>query len=1172
MNKQRQQEVLELQLQERIAELEQETALLRWENETLRTAAARYRACFENSPLSIVFIAADGQIVEANQAFERLYGMPLDQLNQRNFSVFHDPQLVDNGSLFYMQRAFAGETVMEPPTFYDGAKTIPDGRFSWNQALYYPIRDEAGVVREIVKICLDLTALKQAEEAILQERERAAQERLAELAKASDALRQTLDVLATESDLNRFIGHVLKIVAEQFDAPLTEYWFHPESGNIAYIGLSCWQGQIFTPAEQPGHPGALGFDVPPQLVYNENLHQRQRHFIIEDITTDPLHINISAQIGVDIGAWFTARGVNKLLNIPLRLGEKTIGALAVWLPSDRHFNKQQIELGYALAQQVTLAIKLTQLAEQAKQAALAKLNEVIAQEQEKAAQERAAQLEKVNADLRLTLDQLAESEERFRTLFELSSEGFHYVEFDPPYPVTLPIEAQCELYCRNLRVVQVNPAFAAMYGVDNPDDLVGLKIADVHVADSEKNAAFVRAVVENGYRGCNIETEEIDTQGQLHYFLNSGVITIKDGYVVAGWGTQIDITELRQTQQALLRAEQERVAELAKVNDALRQRDRILEATAIATNALLTVDNFDAAVNTALQIIGESLDTDRVAVIENFDRPSSQSSVCWRILYEWDSPDAVSQISHPDLAQGNYEEIEEWYELFSRGQGISCLLEEMPEPFRSSMAELGVKALHIVPIFVEGKFWGVVGFDDCCEAKRRSPAELAVLKTAAACIGGAIQRDRIQRAREKAERQVLLEQEKAAQERVTELAKANDALKQTLDVLAENPELDKFIGHVLNAIANQFQSPLTEYWYHPDSDIAFVGMMSWQGCVCNREEISNLFPTHPGLVGFRVLPELVGGESLQRRKHYLVYEDHSTNPFTKHLDWVANWIVPQGLVKEINVPMTLGDRTIGALIIRLPRDRQIATQQIELAQALAHQATLAVQLTHLAEESRQATLLEERNRMAREIHDTLAQAFTGIFMQLQAASRFLASEPEQTQLCINRAQNLAREGLAEARRSVWYLHQEGTEDGNLLHTLTRITEQLTAGTSVQAKVYLQGTPYCLSSEVGMNLLRIAQESITNALRHAQAQMIHISLSYQSERVQLQVWDDGQGFNQQRQAGSGFGLKGMRQRAQCIGACLEINTQPQVGTKVTVTVPIAGKLNNHESRTTSGQGR
>jgi signal transduction histidine kinase len=226
-----------------------------------------------------------------------------------------------------------------------------------------------------------------------------------------------------------------------------------------------------------------------------------------------------------------------------------------------------------------------------------------------------------------------------------------------------------------------------------------------------------------------------------------------------------------------------------------------------------------------------------------------------------------------------------------------------------------------------------------------------------------------------------------------------------------------------------------------------------------------------------------------------------------------------------------------------------------------------VQLTHLAEESRQATLLEERNRMAREIHDTLAQAFTGIFMQLQAASRFLASKPEQTQLCINRAQNLAREGLAEARRSVWYLHQEDTEDGNLLHTLTRITEQLTAGTSVQAKVYLQGTPYCLSSEVGMNLLQIAQESITNALRHAQAQMIHISLSYQSERVQLRVWDDGKGFNQQRQAGSGFGLKGMRQRAQCIGACLEINTQPQAGTKVTVTVPIAGKLNNYESRTT-----
>lgn len=1309
----------------------------------LRSSEMRFCTIFEQAPIGIQILSRDGKI-RANSALYQLFDLPASLFEYYN--ILEDRQLVDLGIMPLVQ-TFAGEIVI-PPTFYDPEKSLPSeceykGRKTWTQGILYPIKDEQGRFDEVVLMHVDVTTLKAAEAAILKQQERAAQERLAELSKANDALKQTVDVLATDSDLDRFLGHILKVIAEQFDAPLAEYWFHPEPGNIAYVKLTCWQGQILTPEEQPGHPGAIGFPVPPELVYNENLHQRQRHFIVEDITTDPLHINVSAQMGVDIGAWFTARGVNKILNVPLRLGEKTIGAMAVWLGADRHFTKQQIELAYALAQQVTLAIQLTELAEQAKLAA-------VACEREKAASQRAAELEQINAELRVALNQLAESEERFRTLFELSSEGFNYVEFDPPYPVALPIEEQCELFRRNLRVVKVNPAFAAMYGVDNPQDMVGLKIADVHVAGSQKNAAFIRAVVENGYRVRNVETEEIDSQGQRRYFLNSGAIAIENGYVVSGWGTQIDITQLRQTQQALLQAEQERAAELAQVNQELRQRDRILEATAMAANALLTLNNFDEAVNKALQIIGESLDTDRVVVIENFVLQSEPSSVYWRILYEWNSPYAVSQSSHPDLAQGSYEGIEEWYELCSKGQGISYMLEEMPYPFRSGQAELGVKALNVVPIFVEGKFWGVVGFDDCREAKRRSPAEFAVLKTAADCIGSAIQRSRIQRAREEAERIVLQEREKAAQEQAAELAKANHALKQTLDVLATEPELDKFLGQVLGAIANQFQSPLTEYWYHPDSDIAYVGMMSWQGRILNREEISKAFPTHPGLDGFRVPPELRGGESLQRYKQCIIYEDHSTHPFTQHLDWVANWIVPQGLIKELNVPMALGEETIGRVIIRLRCDRSFTKEQIELAQALAHQATLAVKLTQLAEESRQAAILkeqelaasqrvaqlakanealkktldslaaqpeldtflgqvlvilveqlegnggsfwffndeaetepqihldydqgeirttdrtqhpgalpkrpfnsqqqqwqelkqskkllihddiandpalenyrhhlltrgiqrilvvplvlcdrcvgvfsirstqkrqyqpeeielaqaltqqatlaiqltrlaeqsreaailEERNRMALEIHDTLAQAFTGILMQLQAAKRFLATKPEQTSECIVRAQHLAREGLAEARRSIWYLRQDGTQSGDLLQILTRIVEQMTAGTSVQAEVCVQGTPFHLNAEVGMNLLRIAQESLTNALRHAQAQMIHISLSYESDRLQLRVRDDGQGFDWQHQGSSGFGLKGMRQRCDRIGAQLEINSNPGTGTEVTVVV-------------------
>lgn len=284
-----------------------------------------------------------------------------------------------------------------------------------------------------------------------------------------------------------------------------------------------------------------------------------------------------------------------------------------------------------------------------------------------------------------------------------------------------------------------------------------------------------------------------------------------DGAVKYVIGIGNDITAKTPAERAI----QERVAQLETRNHFLEGRDRILEATASATNALLTLENFESAVNTALQIIGESLDTDRVLVIEQFAPSSDLAAVEWKVLYEWDSPHTVSQISDPELSQGNHEGIEEWYEILSRGQGISCLLEEMPEPFRSGQTELGLKALHIVPIFVEGKFWGHIGFDDCREVMRRSPSELSVLKIAADCIGSAIQRDRTRKAIFQAE-----------QERSAELAKANEALKKSLDALAADPDLNRFLGHVLKVIAQELDAPVVEHWFDTEGNIAYLNL-SW---------------------------------------------------------------------------------------------------------------------------------------------------------------------------------------------------------------------------------------------------------------------------------------------------------------------------------------------------------
>ncbi|MDV2997050.1 MAG: hypothetical protein N4J56_006755 [Chroococcidiopsis sp. SAG 2025] len=203
-----------------------------------------------------------------------------------------------------------------------------------------------------------------------------------------------------------------------------------------------------------------------------------------------------------------------------------------------------------------------------------------------AEQARSQELERINTQLQQTLDLLTESEERYRTLFEISSEGIFRVEYEQPISLHLPIEKQIDWYYRYLRFAEGNATFAAMYGLDNPKDVIGMRLSDIHVAESEQNQDFMRALVENGYQLRNAETEEVDRYGNPRYFLNNIATIIKDGYAIGGWASQLDITELRLAQQALLKAEQERVAELAKTNAALKNSLDHL-ATELDLNAFL---------------------------------------------------------------------------------------------------------------------------------------------------------------------------------------------------------------------------------------------------------------------------------------------------------------------------------------------------------------------------------------------------------------------------------------------------------------------------------------------------------------------------------------------------------------------------------------------------------
>ena len=202
-----------------------------------------------------------------------------------------------------------------------------------------------------------------------------------------------------------------------------------------------------------------------------------------------------------------------------------------------------------------------------------------------------------------------------------------------------------------------------------------------------------------------------------------------------------------------------------------------------------------------------------------------------------------------------------------------------------------------------------------------------------------------------------------------------------------------------------------------------------------------------------------------------------------------------------------------------------------------------------------ASILEERNRMAREIHDTLAQSFTGILAQVGAANQVLTDDVEATQAHLDLIKELARTGLTEARRSVVALRPQLLEEGSLQNALHRLIAQ-TRTASMDTTLYyeIEGAVYALPTEVESNLLRIGQEALTNAIRHANADEIRVKLVYDHAQFCLRVKDNGQGFGVGSIPSSeGFGLLGMSERAERIGAQLAIRSQPGQGTEMIVTV-------------------
>lgn len=233
---------------------------------------------------------------------------------------------------------------------------------------------------------------------------------------------------------------------------------------------------------------------------------------------------------------------------------------------------------------------------------------------------------------------------------------------------------------------------------------------------------------------------------------------------------------------------------------------------------------------------------------------------------------------------------------------------------------------------------------------------------------------------------------------------------------------------------------------------------------------------------------------------------------------------------------------------------ELESTNTTLQQALDENAALQAQLLLQA---REAGITDERRRLAAEIHDTIAQGLTGIIAQLQVVGG--ASDPATAHERLDRAADLARHSLGEARRSVQNLAPVGLAHDELPKALHKTVAQWAEHNRTRAEFTLTGEVVDLHGELSATLLRITQEALTNAAKHASASRVGVTLSYMDSEVTLDIRDDGRGFDPLRRSkhtrAGGFGLEGMRARAERVAGSLIIESETGYGTAISTRLPL-----------------
>ncbi|MBX3064778.1 MAG: GAF domain-containing sensor histidine kinase [Anaerolineae bacterium] len=264
-----------------------------------------------------------------------------------------------------------------------------------------------------------------------------------------------------------------------------------------------------------------------------------------------------------------------------------------------------------------------------------------------------------------------------------------------------------------------------------------------------------------------------------------------------------------------------------------------------------------------------------------------------------------------------------------------------------------------------------------------------------------------------------------------------------------------------------------------------------------------------------------------------------------------------GLLNHASVPLYAHGKRLGILNVVSSDWRELTLDELRLLYTVGDMLSIAIERARLFANSTRLGALEERNRLAREIHDTLAQGLAATSMQLETAEVLLESggDSEKLRRAVERALQLTRQNLEEARRSVLDLRAEPLEGKTLAEALSTLAQEVTENAGLKLRYASEGNVHSIPLRIEIGLYRIAQEALTNVVRHARASKVTIKLNAENDTVALIIEDDGQGFDPDQVSAGRFGLIGINERARLLGGSANLCSEPGEGTALEVNIPL-----------------